>query len=217
LWLAERRRASLPFRPATAHVFLRAWLRYALAARLLAYGFAKVFLPQMPLPEPIALLTPYGRSSPMMLLWTFMGTSPTYEMLAGFAEVGAALLLFTDGAPLPDPYGIYDVEEMRRGDEIVPPLLTDPTYWRYVYFGRRISGIQLADGTPRTFKVSPGPSPETWSITQDGAAFTLTRSDDGHIRIDGVVDGRQVIVRARPTGEGNLRLVRSEFHWATGF
>jgi len=39
-------------------------------------------------------MTTYGDSSPMALLWTFMGFSSAYEMFAGASEVLAGLLLF---------------------------------------------------------------------------------------------------------------------------
>jgi hypothetical protein len=35
----------------------------------------------------------YGESSPMGLLWTFMGVSPAYQMFAGLAEIVPGLLL----------------------------------------------------------------------------------------------------------------------------
>jgi len=44
---------------------------------------------------PDRMMQPYGDSSPMGLLWTFMGASPGYQMFAGAAEVvGGLLLLF---------------------------------------------------------------------------------------------------------------------------
>lgn len=72
---------------------LRVLVRYALGGALLAYGFAKVFHLQMPPPDPARLITPYGASSPMGLLWTFMGVSPAYSFFAGIAEVVPGILL----------------------------------------------------------------------------------------------------------------------------
>jgi hypothetical protein len=73
---------------------LRVALRYVLALTMLGYGFHKVFPLQFQVPGPFRLLSTYGDSSPMGLLWTFMGTSPAYTMFTGFAEVlGGVLLL----------------------------------------------------------------------------------------------------------------------------
>jgi hypothetical protein len=77
------------------------YLRYALAAVLLSYGFAKVPPTQFPKPGPELLVQTYGDSSPMGLLWRFMGFSPAYEMFAGLAEVlPGLLLLFRRTTPL---------------------------------------------------------------------------------------------------------------------
>jgi len=73
---------------------LRVALRYVLATVMLGYGFSKVFPTQFQVPGVYRLVQPYGDSSPMGLLWTFMGSSPAYTMFTGFAEVlGGVLLL----------------------------------------------------------------------------------------------------------------------------
>lgn len=70
-------------------------LRLCLAAALLVYGWAKVFLMQMGVADYGDALTAYGEMSPMGLLWRFMAFSPVVQILAGSAEVvAAALLLF---------------------------------------------------------------------------------------------------------------------------
>jgi uncharacterized membrane protein YphA (DoxX/SURF4 family) len=61
---------------------------------MLSYGMSKVFKSQFPLPSPGVLLQTYGQSSPMRLLWTFMGYSPSYTFFAGASEVLGGLLLF---------------------------------------------------------------------------------------------------------------------------
>ncbi|OEK06441.1 hypothetical protein [Roseivirga misakiensis] len=57
------------------------------------YGFIKVYWLQMPAPRIDRLLKTYGQSSPMGLLWTFMGASKTYSVYAGLSEVIAGTLL----------------------------------------------------------------------------------------------------------------------------
>lgn len=70
-------------------------LRYYLAFTMLGYGFAKIFRTQFPFPSIDRLGQSYGESSPMGLLWTFMGFSPGYNIFTGLGEaVGGCLLLF---------------------------------------------------------------------------------------------------------------------------
>ncbi|MFN0134775.1 MAG: thiol-disulfide oxidoreductase DCC family protein [Phycisphaerae bacterium] len=75
------------------HAFANIYLRYCLAATLLGYGFAKLMPVQMPFPGPDRLLNSFADTSPMGLLWTFIGASPAYQMFAGAGEVLGGLLL----------------------------------------------------------------------------------------------------------------------------
>jgi len=92
LWMFFDR---MRFKERTWSLGLEVLLRYYLAASLFGYGFSKVIPAQFPLPTIEMLSRTYGESSPMGLLWTFMGASPAYTILAGVSEVlAAALLLF---------------------------------------------------------------------------------------------------------------------------
>jgi uncharacterized membrane protein YphA (DoxX/SURF4 family) len=87
------------YRRGMAH--LRVAVRYVLASSVFAYAIFKVFPAQFSVPGPSKILQPYGQSSPMGLLWTFMGASPGYQMFAGWTEaVGCALLMFRRTTPL---------------------------------------------------------------------------------------------------------------------
>jgi len=70
-------------------------MRFVLASAMFSYGINKVFGLQFPEPMMQRLLQPYGESSPMGLLWTFMGASQPYTMFAGWMEtIGGLLLCF---------------------------------------------------------------------------------------------------------------------------
>lgn len=94
IWsLADRRRSDYSW----LKDLLRSYLRYVLAFTMLGYGLAKLggMMNQFPEPEVNRLMQPYGDSSPMGLLWTFMGASRPYTYFAGLGEVlGGALLLW---------------------------------------------------------------------------------------------------------------------------
>jgi uncharacterized membrane protein YphA (DoxX/SURF4 family) len=93
LWsaIAEPRRKRLEYQ--TLYAWLRLAMRFVLAATLLSYGFSKVFDLQFPPPQSYRLEETYGNSSPMGLLWTFMGASVPYTIFSGFAEVIPGVLL----------------------------------------------------------------------------------------------------------------------------
>ncbi len=73
--------------------WMRTLLRYSLAYLLLHYGMDKVFLLQFPAPGLARLTERFGDYSPSSLMWAFIGSSLTYTVFGGVAEVLAALLL----------------------------------------------------------------------------------------------------------------------------
>lgn len=69
-------------------------LRVALATVMISYGFIKIIPPfQFQAPSLVRLMSTYGNSSPMGLLWTFMGSSQNYMNFGGMAEVIGGILL----------------------------------------------------------------------------------------------------------------------------
>jgi hypothetical protein len=76
-------------------------VRHYLALQLLIYGFDKIFKHQFFLPEPNTLFTPMGNLSHDILYWSSVGSSYTYSVFSGIAEViPAFLLLFRPTARL---------------------------------------------------------------------------------------------------------------------
>jgi hypothetical protein len=76
-----------------AYELLRIWIRYTLAYMVLIYAWDKVFRIQFTAPDPMRLTESYGESSPMALMWTFVGYSGFYTVFSGLAELAGALLL----------------------------------------------------------------------------------------------------------------------------
>lgn len=73
--------------------YFRIYIRFALAAAMVVYGTIKVIPSQFPTPTLDRLVQPYGSSSPMGVLWTFMGTSKAYNFFTGSAELLGGILL----------------------------------------------------------------------------------------------------------------------------
>jgi hypothetical protein len=70
------------------------YLRYFLAAYLLGYGFVKFFPSQFQAVSASRLVMDVGEQTPMLLAWNFMGYSVVFNMVSGFLEIIAGLLLF---------------------------------------------------------------------------------------------------------------------------
>ena len=76
-------------------VWLRVAVRFSVLATMVVYGAAKAIPTQMPSPTLDRLLQPYGDSSPMGLLWTFLGASKPYQIFTGITELLGGLLLMS--------------------------------------------------------------------------------------------------------------------------
>ena len=87
-WL-DRRRPNYQ----QLHQWLRLLIRFVLAGAMISYGAYKIIPAQMPAPYFTRLLEPYGDSSPMGLLWTFIGASKGFEIFTGCAEMLGGVLL----------------------------------------------------------------------------------------------------------------------------
>jgi hypothetical protein len=73
----------------------RTGIRLVLAGTMMLFGSVKIFQVQFPEPSLSKLLQSFGDSSPLGLLWTFMGASRPYMVFTGCVEMLAgALLIF---------------------------------------------------------------------------------------------------------------------------
>ncbi len=88
--LLDKKRRSY----AMAYDWLRVLVRYYLALNFFGYGFAKVFHLQMPFPYLSQLVQPFGEKSPMGIAWSFIGYSPAFSAITGWAEVICGAFLF---------------------------------------------------------------------------------------------------------------------------
>ena len=89
-WTAlDRKRASYP----RMHQWIRLAVRFSLGGAMIMYGAAKAIPLQMPAPSLGRLMEPYGQSSPMGLLWAFIGASTSYEIFTGVAELLGGILV----------------------------------------------------------------------------------------------------------------------------
>lgn len=91
IWSALRRKR---LRYDALYHWLRLYVRLYLGATMIGYGAFKVIQSQFPPPNLGRLVQPYGDSSPMGLLWTFMGASRGYNLFTGGAEMIGGALLF---------------------------------------------------------------------------------------------------------------------------
>lgn len=76
------------------YAWLRFFMRMTAGAAMIGYGLKKVFWSQFPEPPLAKLVDTFGQTSPMGLLWTFMGESRLYSLAGGIGETLGGVLLF---------------------------------------------------------------------------------------------------------------------------
>jgi uncharacterized membrane protein YphA (DoxX/SURF4 family) len=86
--LLARRRSYAAWLP-----WCRLAVRLALAASMIEYGMTKVLTTQFPAPPLTALVTPVGDMTLSALLWMTIGSAPAYQIVTGWVEVVAGVLL----------------------------------------------------------------------------------------------------------------------------
>jgi hypothetical protein len=69
------------------------YARYFVGLYMISYGFAKILDGQFSLPTYGKLEQSFGNSSPMGLLWTFMGVSKPYTLFIGFFQIVSGYLI----------------------------------------------------------------------------------------------------------------------------
>ena len=77
----------------TLYQWLRVFVRMVLAVAMISYGTNKLWRMQFAEPALARYVDTYGQTTPMGLLWAFMGTSRAYSFFGGVGEMLGGLLL----------------------------------------------------------------------------------------------------------------------------
>lgn len=93
VWVAVDRDGVGARRAVPLQKWFRLFVRFALAAQMFYYGIAKVIPTQFPPPSLVTLVEPVGHLALADMLWTFVGSSTSYQIFTGCAELIAGLLL----------------------------------------------------------------------------------------------------------------------------
>lgn len=158
--------------------------------------------------------------------------SPRIETLTRVAKVAAIVIAvggpawhverawqkYSPSAPRPALYGLYDVNSFTRNGAVVPPLLTEGTRWRSVFFdadeticfvnmkGERKWLNATDDAVQKTLTLTP-------FVGESGAPIVLSYTHDGdHVTLTGPFAGASVSARATRSTE-KFPLVERGFHW----
>jgi hypothetical protein len=122
-------------------------------------------------------------------------------------------------APKPPLYGMWNVEELRVDGKVRPPLVTDETRWRRVFFSApgRFS-IQLMSDSRQRYNLVLDETKRTLDISKRGdpnwkTTLVYRRLKPDVLIVEGPFDGQEVQARLRRTEPPEFVLVTRGFHW----
>jgi uncharacterized membrane protein YphA (DoxX/SURF4 family) len=168
---------------------------------------------------------PANLASPLTARWAKIGALAVKVIFIGFI-----LLLFTkldlegekvygEKAPRSPLYGIYEVDELIRNGQIVPPLITDASRWRNVVMGRKSSfTVKLMDDTVMHYSVKYDTANRrmtlsTFAPKAPSYLWVYARPDKDHLVLQGRFLKDALTVKLRRIDESKFLLVSRGFHW----
>ncbi len=114
----------------------------------------------------------------------------------------------------PPLYGLYDVEEFRRGGQAIPPLTSDASRWKRVVL-QTASGASVLrmDDSPSFFGAEYDTSNHRLTLTSQAdkqkQIFQYSQPDSDHL----LLEGEAVVVRLRKVDVSKFLLVNRGFNW----
>lgn len=145
--------------------------------------------------------------------------------LVSFSFIGARRQFVTSGwgAPKPELYGVWVIDEMTIDGAVRPPLVTDLQRWRRVVIDRAttltfwrmddtfIGYPAVTDADSRTITLSK-PNTKDWS-----AKFTVDRQTPSHAIFEGTMDGHALRLDTHLIRREDFLIVNRGFHWIQEF
>jgi hypothetical protein len=160
-----------------------------------------------------------------------LSSSRPWRRWAGLALRTAFVLLFAvlplvqareawqrmRSSPKPPLYGVWNVEELVRDGEALPPLLTDATRWQRVVFDDPRTMAILTAGSRERYLLDLDPGAHRLKLSRLNdprwaSVFTFERPEPRLLTLDGTIEGHRIQARLRQVDPPEFRLVSRGVH-----
>ncbi len=125
-------------------------------------------------------------------------------------------------ASTPPVHGIYEVDELTRNGQPVPPLVTDANYWRDLaienYLGTNMFTVRLMNDSLARYRANFDAAKKTITI-ESGAdkgkkgTFSYTQPDASHVVLQGKLSNDSIGIKMHRVDESKFLIVSRGFHW----
>lgn len=137
-----------------------------------------------------------------------------WVLLGCLAEGVTAWRDYGGGREKPELYGIWEVGRFTAGGAELPPLTTDATRWQRVVFDDvGVLTYQRMDGTLVDEPVTWDRDRHTITLPARQETLRYARSGPDRLRLDGMLDGRQVSMSLERRDPDSFELRSRGFHW----
>lgn len=173
---------------------------------------------------------PASLAPPWPARWARIGGLALCVLYLGyvlFTEIQGSLEMQSQFGPgtmaKPPIYGAFEVEELVRNGQTVPPLLTDTTRWRRLTsFYPQVLSVRLMDDTQQRFTSEYSPAKHRVALSpfdEKGAkgAFTYFSPDKDHLVLQGTLSKDTLTVKLRRLDPSRFLLVSRGFHWVSEY
>jgi hypothetical protein len=116
-------------------------------------------------------------------------------------------------------YGIYDVEEFTRNNQVQPLLSTDSALWRKVIFDYpSIVGVEFMNDSVKYFGAMIDSAKDTLLLSPFGdnskeGVFTYSQPDANHLVLQGTLHNDSVTIQLQRFDESKFLLLSRKFRW----
>lgn len=110
-------------------------------------------------------------------------------------------------------YGIYEINEYKRNGEIVPPLLTDERYLRYIIFDAQGAVIRTMNDKSRHFAFALDEKTITFKREDQTITLICQEMEGDRLVLAGEYEGDEVVVVMHKKSADDFLLVNRGFHW----
>jgi hypothetical protein len=116
--------------------------------------------------------------------------------------------------------GVYEVDEIARDGEILPPLLGDPSRWRRIGIHEGMFVIEPMDHQLAFRRLEHDPATRTLTITpvqfpDASTTLTYTVADDGTLELRGMDGEHRIDARLHRLDADDFPLMNRGFHWVS--
>jgi hypothetical protein len=153
---------------------------------------------------------------------SFLKITPLVLMIA--VTIGQCFVQFKMAEQLKKPvvYGIWEADLFIRGNDTIPPLITDAHRWRYLILDQREAAtVRKMNETSERFEYEFELDEQNLTLYEQNGSiahpFEYQLTDSAHLHMKGVFRGDSITLKLTKKPVSDFKLINRKFHWINEF